>query len=164
MTLLTAKDIMTNEPIWVPEDMFVSELIGLFRTKMISGAPVVDDENALCGVVSLRDIAFYFANEKWDKQVGYVVRSELASLTPEEWDGIHMESQPDLMVRDIMTPLVFTVDIDTPIPEIADKLLKGRIHRLVVMDGDVLAGMITTMDMLKILRSTAEACSQGQSN
>ena len=132
--------------------MFVSDLINLFRTKMISGVPVVDTGNTISGVVSLRDIAFNTGSGRGAGEIGYVVQGEMASLTAEEWQGIHLEADSDLKVSEIMTPLVFTVEVDTPIPEIADTLLKGRIHRLLVMDGERLAGMVTTMDLLKTLR------------
>ncbi|MGH7495293.1 MAG: CBS domain-containing protein [bacterium] len=46
----------------------------------------------------------------------------------------------------------FTADENTPIQEVADTMLGGRIHRLMVTRNDKIIGIISTMDMLKIIR------------
>jgi len=66
-----------------------------------------------------------------------------------------VEVDQGLTVRDIMNPVVYKVWKDTPIHEMADLMIKGRIHRLLVMDEDRVVGIATTMDMLKAVRDLA---------
>ena len=52
-------------------------------------------------------------------------------------------------VADIMTPVSFTVGPDTDVSELAEFLVRGRIHRAVVVDSDRLVGIITAGDVLR---------------
>lgn len=72
----------------------------------------------------------------------------------EELKGMYIEnaSQP---VQEVMTPTVYTVTEDTPISEIAKIMIAGRIHRLLVTHHNRLVGIITTLDMLKVLTPEA---------
>ena len=51
-----------------------------------------------------------------------------------------------------MTPTVFNVLEDTPVQVIADYMLRGRIHRQFVTRGSQVVGVITAMDLLKVVR------------
>ena len=53
---MRAKDIMTTEVVTVKEDTTVGEIGRIFIEKGISGAPVVDDEGRLLGIVTEHDL------------------------------------------------------------------------------------------------------------
>ena len=55
---LLAADLMSRDPITVPQDMTVAELCDLFQEKNINGAPVVDERGRLVGVVAQDDIIY----------------------------------------------------------------------------------------------------------
>jgi CBS domain-containing protein len=61
----------------------------------------------------------------------------------------------EVTVRNIMMPTLFCVSADTPVDAIADKMLRSRLHRLLVVRPgsrrDVV-GIITTLDLLPVLR------------
>ena len=57
MKATTAAEVMTRGVLTVDADWSVSELATFLDTHAISGAPVVDAEGALLGVVSVTDIA-----------------------------------------------------------------------------------------------------------
>jgi len=54
-------------------------------------------------------------------------------------------------VSDIMTTEVKTVALDMPITKAADKMLRSKIHGLVVMQDSTAVGVISTFDLLKIV-------------
>jgi CBS-domain-containing membrane protein len=55
-------------------------------------------------------------------------------------------------VRDIMTPVVFSVATDTPTTTVVDAMLGLSVHRLFVTDDDgKLVGVISTIDILRHL-------------
>lgn len=68
-----------------------------------------------------------------------------------------MEDTNEATVREIMTPLVFKVEAGTPVPEIAETMVSGRIHRLFVVENEKIIGIITSMDLLKLLSGNARA-------
>jgi len=54
---LKARDIMNTDVLSVRDDMTVQELAGFLTEREILGAPVVDSEGEVVGVVSCTDIA-----------------------------------------------------------------------------------------------------------
>jgi CBS domain-containing protein len=56
--VLRARDLMTRTPVTVPADMKVGELCDLLQVKNINGAPVVDENGRLVGVVTQEDIIY----------------------------------------------------------------------------------------------------------
>jgi len=51
-----------------------------------------------------------------------------------------------------MTPTIFKVNEDTTVQEVADTLIRKRIHRVFVTREEKVVGVISTVDMLKIIR------------
>jgi CBS domain-containing protein len=68
-----------------------------------------------------------------------------ADWTEEIGDGAFDE----FTVADIMTPVSFAMPPTASIKELAQFLLRGRIHRAVVTENDHLVGIVTSMDVLK---------------
>jgi CBS domain-containing protein len=51
-----------------------------------------------------------------------------------------------------MTPMIFQVTEDTPVQQVADMMIKNRIHRIFVTRDEKVVGIISTPDMLKVIR------------
>ena len=155
MRNLTAKDIMTAQVITVSEDLPVSKLAKLLTNRMISGAPVVDQEGNLIGVVSLSDIVESYTHHGQDRENvphGNSYQAALADkLNEEDSEGLHLELEDGLLVQDIMTPAVIHVTEETVVAEMAQTMLAGRLHRLIVTKNHKVVGIVTTIDMLKVI-------------
>ena len=151
---LKAKDIMNTDVLSVRDDMTVQELAGFLTEREILGAPVVDSEGEVVGVVSCTDIVQSTTTEAdilVDKSTpGFYEHGWEDKLDPNEMARLHVEENESLPVREIMTPTIYTVPEDTPISDIAKAMVAGRIHRLLVTRGSRLVGIITTLDMLKV--------------
>jgi CBS domain-containing protein len=50
-----------------------------------------------------------------------------------------------------MTPTVYTIPDDTPVSRIAQTMVAGRIHRLFVTRARRLVGIVTSLDLVKLL-------------
>ncbi len=64
MAHLTARDVMTLEPVCVGPATTIRELARLFEENEISGAPVVNRSGRLVGVVSTTDLVRTLAAAK----------------------------------------------------------------------------------------------------
>lgn len=161
MKQLTAKDIMSKDVVWVNEDTSVSEAANLFMEELISGAPVVDNNGVMTGVVSLRDLVKNgMTTQRFvqgESKTVYYEESWELPLSREEVESFHLEDNQALTIKEVMTPVLFNVDLNTPINELAEMMLRGRIHRVIVLDGDELAGIVTSMDMLKVISGAVHA-------
>jgi predicted transcriptional regulator len=156
MKKLTAKDVMNPHIISVPVDWTIEELAQFFVDKAITGAPVADDNGKLIGVVSTTDIARHDGLSETrlraDEPHDYYMHGWENRLSPEELSSFHIEQPPQGTVREIMTPMVFKVDESTPVQEIADTMITGRIHRVLVASEGKIVGIVTTIDLLKVIR------------
>lgn len=146
---LAAKHIMNTDVISVRDDMTVQELATFLTEREILGAPVTDSEGEVVGVVSCTDIA-QNAIQGNKAKVDFFGQGWEHSIDPKEIRDLPVENE-SLPVREIMTPTVYTVPEETPVSEIAKTMVAGRIHRLLITRGSQLVGIITTLDLLKVL-------------
>lgn len=154
MRQMVARDVMNAEIVTVREDMNVDEVAGILADNEISGAPVEDAEGRLVGVVSVTDIAL--ASSQGGQLVAdrsnpdFYVRGWEESAEPEEMRGLHVERE-NLVVREIMTPAVYSVPEDTPVSRIAETMIDSHIHRVLLTRGEQVVGIITSSDLLGLL-------------
>jgi len=153
---MTVGDIMRTEVLAAGEDWPLETLADFLVDNSISGAPVTTQDGELVGVVSLTDIVRQssMSNSHVDNGTAHdVYLFELEShMSREELRVFHTREESPMQVSDIMTPMIFRVDRDTSLQEVAETMLKGRIHRVFVTEDGRLTGIVTTLDMLQVIR------------
>ncbi|MFP3939898.1 MAG: CBS domain-containing protein [Thermoanaerobaculia bacterium] len=159
MRPITAADLMTPDVLTVPEEMTVRELSTFLMDNEITGAPVVDAEGRLVGVVSAVDIADMAAGEEAGDEGGdgpgrgfydrafedTLSRDIREELGPVEGD------EGEVRVGEIMNPEVYSVPEDAAVAQVAMTMLSHHIHRLLVIEESRVVGIITTSDLLGLL-------------
>lgn len=152
MRTITAGDIMNREVFTFPDDAPVRDLATFLMDKQISGVAVVDRAGKLVGVVSVTDIANETADlgEASGGPPAFFMPGEERRFNPEDLQGLHLENEGHL-VRDIMTPIVYTIPDDTPVPAVAKTMIAGHIHRLLVTRSGQVVGIVTSLGLLQLL-------------
>jgi CBS domain-containing protein len=141
----TAKDVMVPEPVCVEPSTTVRQLARIFEEHEISGAPVVDKEGRVIGIVTKTDLIRRCSEGTLDVPPAYLF--EVLSDQGAEDDEIIPE--PLVCVEDFMTEDPVTVTPDTPAGEIAHLMFEGRFHRVVVIDNKRFpVGIVTSLDLL----------------
>jgi CBS domain-containing protein len=156
MVSLMAKDIMNTDVLSVGSDWSISQLADFLLTNSITGAPVISEENKLVGVVSMTDLVRHTSLPGVDtctdqEDESYIHPHEM-QISPDEIETSRIDAQSLVSVRDIMTPVTFNVNEYTRIQDVADAMMRGRIHRVFVTRDESLVGIITTMDLLSAVR------------
>lgn len=154
MRPITAADVMNPNVLVVQEDLTVEELASFLVENEISGAPVVDPEGRLVGVVSVTDLARSVAEgtDTADRpNPDFFVSEWGGTLRRDQVEGLRFGQGGEMRVRDIMTPAVCSVDAETPVPEVAETLINSHIHRLLVTSGERVVGIVTSSDLLGLL-------------
>lgn len=118
-----ASQVMTKSLITISPDMSATETIRTLLKNKISGAPVVDSDGQLVGIIS----EFKLLN---------VVFDELTSNQP---------------VSELMTTDVITVDENAPLCDVAQVFISLRIRRLPVLKDGKLVGQISRRDVLRCI-------------
>lgn len=149
-----AKDVMTRDVLAAKADWPLNRLAEFLLEHGISGAPVISEDGVLVGVVSLTDLVRFDELPERDRphEVPAYYRGMLDRYAPEELSGFRVGDASNTLVRDIMTPSLFRVEEDTPVQEVAEMMIRGKIHRLFVTRNHKIVGIITAMDMLRIVR------------
>jgi CBS domain-containing protein len=154
LTARTAAEMMTEQVVSIPEDAPLHEAIAVLTDRGFSGAPVINEAGRPVGVISQSDIVVHDRNATtFAKPVPeYYLRSDLRATLGEDVGGFQVEAVDRTLVRDVMTPVVFSVRPDAPARQVIEELLHLRVHRLFVIDHDgVLVGVIAMSDILRRL-------------
>jgi CBS domain-containing protein len=168
-------EVMQRDVITIPPRTPLREVLRLLHEHGISGAPVVDDSGTVRGVVSVRDVLGFLVHELEIPmgRVGWELADE-ADLGEYD-DGGDGEEAPyhrafeegfrftglsdptagDRLdphaVESVMTPSAFSVRSTDPVSEAAAFMMRGRIHRALVVDDGRLVGIVTPFDLLRLL-------------
>ncbi len=154
--MTTGREIMTPNVLTARADWSIQTLAELFLSNLISGAPVLDEDEHLVGVVSVTDVLRHTrgnpagTHERPDTHDFYL--HGLENYSREDIRALQLDDDAEMLVRDIMTSVVFDVGPDTRAQDIADTMIKGRIHRVFVTDNKKVVGVISAQDMLKLVR------------
>lgn len=139
--MLKLRDIMTRDVVSAASDLTIRDAMELLSERHVSGAPVVDGGKVV-GVFSASDLLAFLADLS-DTTPSLTFSRRKGRTTPLE----------DVTVEEVMTRKIQALPPDTSVDEAAAFMGTKQIHRVLVMDGDVLLGIVTTSD---VARAVAE--------
>lgn len=135
--MLKLKDVMTRDLVSAGSDMTIRDAMELLSVRHVSGAPVVDGGKVV-GVFSTSDILAFLADLP-DTALSTSFRRRRRRVGPLE----------DATVDEVMTRKVQSLGPECAVDEAAVMMAERQIHRVLVMDGDALLGIVTTSDVAK---------------
>jgi CBS domain-containing protein len=145
----TARDVMNSEVVSVPTTMDLRDLAKMFLERGITGAPVVDDNGDLAGVVSQTDLVYYGLTRD-DELVFDSLFYQTARMDGQHVPaGFQIEDTNTGVVGDVMTPLVHSVTERASLDSVARLMTRKHIHRVIVRRGRKVAGIISALDVLR---------------
>jgi CBS domain-containing membrane protein len=151
----TAADLMTPTIVTIPAAATVPEAVALLIEKNLSAVPVVDQAGKPVGVLSRSDIVAHDRRQYEHLQPGreYYEQNNFIVRLRETLPNVYAIEQARVVrVRDIITPVIFSVAPYTPASTVVDALLALTVHRLFVTAEDGrLAGVISATDVLRHL-------------
>ncbi len=141
---LTARDIMTRDPICITEKTPLADCARLMREKGVGGLPVIDSEREVVGFLSDGDILRAAASEGRPKTEHWM---DLLGA-PEAAAGV-LATLASRRTADVMTRRVICVRPEMPIAEVATILDEWRIKRVPVISEGRIVGVIARSDLLR---------------
>lgn len=149
---MKAKDIMTEDVITVKKRTKLRDLIKILHQNNITGAPVVDDEKRLVGIVSEKDVIRAQLTTRYEIE-DYQDIYDLFIPTYSEVETDFVRNTRYNWVEEIMTKEVLSINPETSVKEIAQLMISHRFHRLPVIEkeSEKVVGIITTIDMLEVV-------------
>ena len=129
----TAADLMRTDLVSLRSTATIPEAIATLTQKGLNACPVVDKAGQPVGVLSKADI---LVHEREQPQHGH----EPVAADP-------------ALVRDLMTPAVFSATPQTSAAEVVQQMAALKVQQLFVVDrSGVLVGVITALDILENLK------------
>jgi CBS domain-containing protein len=140
-------ELMNPDVVTLRPEMSVPEAQELLAARSVSGAPVVDAAGHLLGVVSQNDLVRSVAHPESAGSKGLFFTSD------EDFEDLGDVPAPasSIAVRDVMTRKVYHVARDTGVAVAANIMRERRIHRLLVTERGVLVGVVTSLDLLRVV-------------
>jgi CBS domain-containing protein len=147
---MKVSEIMTAPVITVLASASLADLLDVLKGRGVSGVPVVDADDRLVGIVSRQDIILEELRTikgapSPQTSLEQILNGGFVTVNAE---GLQSHSKP---VHAIMTPVekVLTCRKDTPLTEACALMADNRIHRLPVLNGRRLVGILTTTDVVR---------------
>ena len=120
-------DLMGTNLRTVDPDATIAEAVTILADGHVSGLPVVDGRRRVLGVISASDVVMAIAE----------------APTPRDRERLFEGTR----VREIMTPKPQVVSVDSDVAEAARTMLYLEVHRLFVVEGGELVGVISQSDI-----------------
>lgn len=150
--MIQAKDIMTTNLVTVSPQTDVTTAVRMLLEKRINGAPVVDDQGKLIGILCQSDLVAQ------QKKMPVPTLFTLLDSYIQVGSSKQMEKQARkiaaLTVADAMTSDPVTVSPDTDLETVAALMVDNSFHTLPVVEGEQLVGIIGKEDVLRTLLSS----------
>lgn len=149
MAELTARDIMTPDPVTVTRDLSVTEAAKLMAERRIGALPVVE-EGKLVGIVTEGDLIMRDVKVEFPTYIhlldGFIMYPPATARFEAE-----LKKAVGATVGDVMTPDPVAVQADTPVSDVATLMVDRDIGKVPVLDGEQLVGIVSKSDIVRSL-------------
>lgn len=153
---LVVSEVMKRNVKTISSEVGLPELEREFIAQGVSGFPVLD-QGRLVGIVSRSDVvrqltvehqAAASTSDFYRDETGF---HEVPLETLEQMADRVGERIEQLRVQDVMSRQLFKVAPDQPLRFVAQTLVDNHIHRVLVTDGDRLLGLVSALDLVRLV-------------
>jgi CBS domain-containing protein len=147
------REIMTADVKVVRPDESIADVARRFAEHGIHGAPVVDAQGRLVGIVTESDIIHATKTKYTTYNMVYPSIHQFGLEFKEGTTYSELskafEEVKHTPVSEIMTVAVITASPDDMVEEVAPMMIKNHINRVPVVDNGIVVGIVTRGDILR---------------
>ena len=138
---MKVKELMTKNVLSVKKNISIRKLVKLLGEYSITGAPVVDVDGKLIGIVSSTDVI---------QAIDHLIRVHISIDEQQENKGKYN------WVDGIMTSKVITVSEEDDVRDVFNTLVERKIHRVPVVRDGKPVGIISSLDACRLVSDLGE--------
>jgi CBS domain-containing protein len=147
--MTTVRDIMTTKVITLTPDTEITRATQILLENQINGAPVVDAEGRLIGILCQSDLIAQ--QKKLPIPTVFTLLDAYITLPTSQKLEKQIRKIAALKVADAMTAQPVTVQADTRLETVAALMVDNGFHTLPVVEENRLVGIIGKEDILRTL-------------
>ena len=150
---MQARDIMNKNVITVQEDSSIEEAAGILTEYKISGAPVVNKQGKIVGMVTEGDLLHKETNPRTPaflNILGAFIYVRGIERYREDFKKLAATSTSEIMTTDVIT-----ASGDMEIEDVAALMVEHGIKRVPVVENGNIIGIISRADIIKTLAKKA---------
>jgi CBS domain-containing protein len=151
--MLTAKNIMTKDVVTVKPDTSIEELATLLVSNQISGAPVVDADGSIFGMVTENDLISQNKRLHIPTVVSFLGAAIYLESSKKFADEVRRVTATK--VGDICSKKVITISEETTLTDIATIMDEKKVHILPVLKAGKVVGIVGKRDVVKAVAQQA---------
>ncbi|HEU0050486.1 MAG TPA: CBS domain-containing protein [Patescibacteria group bacterium] len=155
---MTVADVMQTDIITIPKGTLWRKAAQILLHNKISGAPVVDKDNHVIGVISEKDLfrSLYPTYHDW-----YECPDSFINIEQMEQEA--RSAAQERAVEEFMSKRLLTVSPKMPVVQVGALMMSTGIHRVPVLDQGKLVGMVGRQDVFRaILKESLHMSSAGE--
>ena len=153
--MITAQEIMTRQLITLTPEMEFNAAARVLLDNRINGAPVVDSDGRLVGILCQSDLVAQ--HKKLPVPTLLTLLDSFVRLPPGKQLEREARKIAALTVEEAMTSEPVTISPDTTIETIAALMVDSNLHTLPVTEDGHLVGIIGKEDVLRTLLRTSDS-------
>ena len=138
---MKVKELMTQTVLTVKKDVSLRKLVKLLDEHSITGAPVVDDEGRLIGIVSGKDVI---------RAIDQLIRVNISIDEVKDIKGKYN------WVEGVMTTRVISASEEDDVRDVFRTMVERRIHRIPVVRDGRPVGIISSQDACRLVAGLEE--------
>lgn len=139
---MEVRELMTRNPISIEPEAPLGTAIEVMVAHRIRHLPVVDDGDAVVGIITDRDLRSVVLAPALEPYLSETARRRLRGIAT---------ALENLRVKDVMTRNPVTTAPDARVTQAAALMLEARIGSLPVIEDGKLVGIVTDRDAVKAL-------------
>ena len=144
---MNAGEVMSHNPIAVPAEAGLAEVLRLMFDHRISGLPVVDGKAGLVGILTEGDLLRRSEIGTAGLRSGWLDLLMTTGRLASDYVRTHTRRVDEIMTRDVVS-----VAEDTPLTEVVRLMERHRIKRVPVLRDGALIGIVSRADLLGAIR------------
>ncbi len=146
---MNANQVMSRPVTTIGPHDTVEKAASLMLESNSSCLPVLDKHGKLIGILTHTDFGFH---RKFFPMADHLYTLMGSWVTPKTLEDVAKEVSKKT-VSEVMSHPVVTVQEDATISDVAETMVRNKIHRIPVLKGEELVGMITRHDFVKLMAS-----------
>jgi len=146
---MKVREIMATPPITVDPDLPVVEIARLLLAHRLPGAPVVDKQDVVLGVVTEADLIARNANLHLPRFLTFI-DSLMPTSTSREFDE-EVRRMLATSAREVMSEKFSSIVPDADVAEAATIMFERHANPLPVVENGRLVGMLSSTDLIRLM-------------